>query len=27
VITHNRRIYDKLNVHNRAELVNKLLEG
>ncbi len=27
VITHNRRIYDKLNVHNRVELVNKLLEG
>jgi DNA-binding CsgD family transcriptional regulator len=26
VITHNRRIYNKLNVHSRAELVNKLLE-
>jgi DNA-binding CsgD family transcriptional regulator len=27
VITHNRRIYNKLNVHSRAELVNELLGG
>jgi DNA-binding CsgD family transcriptional regulator len=25
-ITHNRRIYDKLKVHNRGELINRLLE-
>jgi DNA-binding CsgD family transcriptional regulator len=25
VLTHNRRIYNKLNVHSRAELVNKLM--
>ncbi|HKH21575.1 MAG TPA: helix-turn-helix transcriptional regulator [Gammaproteobacteria bacterium] len=27
VITHNRRIYEKLNVHSRAELINELLGG
>ena len=26
-ISHGRWIYDKLDVHNRAELINKLLSG
>ncbi|MDN5872081.1 MAG: helix-turn-helix transcriptional regulator [Nitrococcus sp.] len=27
VVTHTRRLYEKLDVHNRAELVAKLIAG